>query len=1029
MARASLSPESPASPVRGAVRIPRDQAALLDKSESWKASLEASNHSLGLVNLPADVLKPLEDFHRKRLQKRLMPTETKHSRKQNVDAEPREPREPRKRGEPQENAGGKDSTSPCTTPEAGATDPATPTKGRALAVNHGSDDSNQQFESSPEILVSSWPTSPNREPVEYAERSSSPDIAQTRPQPQLPPSSLELEEELEITAPRGMRDPAGPTNLGTAGGLAPSLSPGYTSSRPPPCGQGDRPLIDADFDDEAEEDIQADSESMDHARDVPGRRSRRMQGPVFPSVTPQKTSHFGNRHATAKMKPVPRLSMLDSSQASLSSIDAQTSPAGDSSTCEAPGPGKRQNPHPPNPDLTDEASSKRMRTLYSDRVHGDSARRETLPSPSRKETRQPPAAGLPTSAAQAAEPRKQQMDQTQRPDLNLEPSSMRQRTSHGNTYPEGAAREEIIVPATPLERYPNLVMTGRTAQPVRQLKPFEAYREAYPAYHGTLTDFINACISLEYIQRQDLMRDLLYDDFIHTWVEGYVGYVAKYGDGALPANQWFNRLGGGVEFDKMVITRKNLHLVPGAYPKAYPKEYREELQALKLDQSPERPTASRAFAQTGRPGSAQEAIPRSRQATPKRHLNQNVPATLPQASRVAPEVQIPQAGISSSQHSTTVHYGNGQTSASSQPPLVIPATQSPRPTDLNQRSRSGSVQGPYHHPSGKRPLYPQAPHSVIAESPFKRVVTPKEDVRHSMPPPGYPGNDTTLQQGLVSEERPPPVSLSKIAYPSIVPVGIRDNSDTDDFSPTRVTTQAPEEAGITPMRQNGDDRLGTPSGPREAPGVGDANVGLTVHHITSPDPPSSSIRPDGSKTKHAGTSDRPSKRGARSPDLHSSATSESVFERSRVRSPDLHSSAYASPSPPGRKDSGDEGPRNANSVPAKTQHAEVYTSLRTKGKETRGPRHSIATGNPRASSGNDKRVMDGRVHKDAGRKSLDSKGGQEESEKSGGKMKKKKRKKRRETMEEALEKFLLKKWAEEPAAASPASRQSPASRH
>ncbi|KAL2111494.1 hypothetical protein VUR80DRAFT_9914 [Thermomyces stellatus] len=983
MARTSPSPEPPVSPLRGTARIPKDQAALLDKSDSWIASLKASTNPLGLVNLPAHVLNSLTDYHRKRLQNRFSPREVEGIGKRDVErGEP---------GEPQEGAGWKGSTRACTTPEAGAADfAATPSQARALAVNHeAACNEQQQPGSSPEIKIP-WSPSPNRDQARFVEQRSS-NVPESRLQPQLPPSSLDIEEELDVVTAQGVRDTVGPTNLGTPRGLSPSPTPENISSQPLSCWQGDRHLMAMDIDEEPQGDMRADSKLTKNAHSVPGRRARRMKGPVF-SPTSQPTAHLDNRLTTTEMQPAPRF-VLDNSGASLSSTDTQASLVrGDlTSPCGTSGLGKRQNPHTSNPDPIDETSSKRLCTTHSDAAYEEPAHRETLPSLPEDGAEMSPVAPSPISAGEASGPDEPHTRQASNPDLRQDFSSMRPRAPPRDTSCEDAARQEILVPATPSERYPNLVMTGRIAQPIMHLKPFDAYREAYPEYHGSLTDFVNACISLEYLQHEDLMRDLLYDDFIHAWEEGYIRHVTKYGDDALPAYRWFNRLGGRVGFDKMIITRKNLHMVS----KAYPEEYRGVLRRFKLDQSPERPMTSRTSTHAARPGSSQEGISRSRQATPtlKGGLKRDVPATLPRPTRSAPNPQVPSAEVLPRPHSGTGQHVNGLRSTSlvqvvhevghlSQAPPIIPATQSPGLAAVNERAQSDTIQGSYHQLNGRRPVHPHTPYSIVAESPLKQVVTPMEQGRRSSTPHSHLF-DRALQQGFVSDERMPPLPMSKITSSAIIPAAVQEDSGTKNFTPMRATAQASKEAAITPIRRNRDGEHDSSFAERVTLDVGDANDGLTGHAITNSDRPFPNISFDSSQTTHGGTAH------------HSS--------ESRVRSPDLHSSAYASASPPrtGNPDYDDGGGgHNTSSMLVEDWHTKAFSISSTK---------------------EDERIADGRVQKETGRKSLGSKDGREdlENESSGGKRKKrKKKKKRRMTMEEALQEFVLKRRAEKAATSS-----------
>ena len=925
MGRTSPSLGPPGSPVRGTMRIPKDQATLLNRPDSWINNLESSSNPLGLVNLPADILSSLTKFHQNRHQNRPANRETELSRERDND---------RKERGVQGSEGAEEPAFDCTTPDAGATESPAAAGERPLPLNHNSDDGNpRQPESSfPEELIP-WSQSPDRDQRKFVERRPSPETPPTPTIVQLQPpsSSLDIEEELEVVVPRGVRDGARETGPETHRYLPSSPSPGYTLSRSPPCGQGDAYSIAAHVDEESEEDPESDLEPMANTHDVSGRRRKRMQPPVWPSdpVADQLTTHPGSRFATAKMPSAAHyLSGLDSSQASLSSRGIPSSPV----------------------------------------------------------------KGLPSSA-EASRPDKRQMFQPPYPDLDCETSSKRQCTSHNGSSQGGSSGYDVLVPATPSEHYPCLVMAGHSIQAVNRSKPFDTYRERYPSYQGTLDDFLRACICLRYLQQEDLMRDLLYDDFIHAFAPGYVGYVIACPVEPLPAHRWFNRQAGKVMLNEMVITRQSLHLVFEAYL--------EEIRAVETDQNPHRRMTRPVPMRTPRPNSAHE-VSEFRQPTtrtPEERLEERLPATLPRANRVPRAIRVPWDRAPFNPHPKSINHGDGPVASSSQVPTVIPASQSPGSTAGNERPSSESIRDSQHQMKEKRPLCPQTPYSAIAESPLKRVMTPQ-----GQPFPDQASSQAVLQNDPGPGEAVPQLSVSKITSTEIIPVVAQDNSSGMDSTPTPTTAQAPKDAESSAGLQIENERRGRPWSEIETIDTDGPDSEPVAHDPISSNCASLKTRVDDMRTEPMGTPDR-------------------SFEKTRARSPDLHSSAFASR--PSLRTDGRRNDRSVSMSPALVGDSPVKdgsTDVGKVGTDAGVSRPSIATGNTRTSSGNDTltNVSSGRVETEADRLSLDSKSSQKKTDRisssgmSG-------RKKRKWTREEAMREFIRRKQAEK-ASASPASR-------
>ncbi|KAI1098197.1 hypothetical protein F4804DRAFT_133881 [Jackrogersella minutella] len=99
--------------------------------------------------------------------------------------------------------------------------------------------------------------------------------------------------------------------------------------------------------------------------------------------------------------------------------------------------------------------------------------------------------------------------------------------------------------------------------------PFIQYSVTYPAYNGSVRDFVTAGMYIQLQQRR--IRTSLYDDFIRAWHEGYVTYVRDC-DGSEPpvkplnAIEWYNSVDDDPIFTSRVVTRQNLQSCLDYYP-------------------------------------------------------------------------------------------------------------------------------------------------------------------------------------------------------------------------------------------------------------------------------------------------------------------------------------------------------------------------------------------------------------------------------------------------------------------------------
>lgn len=94
--------------------------------------------------------------------------------------------------------------------------------------------------------------------------------------------------------------------------------------------------------------------------------------------------------------------------------------------------------------------------------------------------------------------------------------------------------------------------------------PFAAFSAHYPDYRtchgGTLDHFVRACICLQYMLKNRLLRDRLYDDFIRAWSSEFWSY-AHHEEEPLPAAEWYNSLGGDILYNRWLVKQDNLEQI------------------------------------------------------------------------------------------------------------------------------------------------------------------------------------------------------------------------------------------------------------------------------------------------------------------------------------------------------------------------------------------------------------------------------------------------------------------------------------
>lgn len=863
--------------------IPKDQAALLSRSAAWITSPNASSGKPRTANLPASVVDSLKAHYRRTHGRR-------GTLKQAVES-------PKPQGSEGENVPSHAlaSTVAGATEEEGASVAAAPNEG----VTESFQESNQEgaakssraatqevadvgdislsfddehIESSPEQHVSSWTPSPDqcqRKPDGVTSIPSQPETP-SKPQQQIaPPSSLDFEEELEVVAPRGVRDMTGAASRGAAAGV-PSSSPKYTSTHPPPCGQGDHVMEDVESTPEEPAEVVAKPEAME--KPVPGRRRRRMQQPYFSSdsAIPHPAIYPGSRLATARIPPAKmNASDLDSSQAS----GRSPTPAAVSL-----GHGKRQNTRASDSGHDGEPLVKKPRisaeVIYEtahETSHGTTYNKthDTLHSEIHKETHRLSLVeshgtprGTPSETPHSALP-SASPETTHDPSHEVTHDEIPRNASGVGPYDasldaprepcsEGSDRREILVPATPSASHPHLAITGRrTLHPVEHAKPYDVYTTQYPEYQGSVWDFMRACVCLNYMQQRDMLREFLYDDFIRAFQEEYPYYVVESG-GNLPAQQWFNRLRGPVVYHDMVITRDTLQQVFRAYPEVHQGVENGDGSPSAYQTTRQSPVGNVPAADHRR-GPAQESI---QAITPAPRVRPgHAPYTAQPASRMASTTAV----VSGKTPSTAparqrvvrmdleaVHNQGSPVSISSQAPLVIPATQ-----PLEPSMHSSQVSGPVPAPGSQaqrtratdhRAINPPTPYSAVAESPFKHrtpldrpgssnpahghapngtSTTPQDRTQDSPSTHGHPPSERSSQTGPASTEKGTRPSDPRVSPAVAGPVGNVQTDTPGHPDPPQTPTTVPpavktEES--SPVLADIDDGRGRQSAGEEVPG-------------------------------------------------------------------------------------------------------------------------------------------------------------------------------------------------------------------
>jgi hypothetical protein len=114
--------------------------------------------------------------------------------------------------------------------------------------------------------------------------------------------------------------------------------------------------------------------------------------------------------------------------------------------------------------------------------------------------------------------------------------------------------------------------------PGAPLEPYEAFIQQYPDYPGenggdklpgTKSNFIYACVYLNYLRPRKQLRDCLYDEFIRAYPCSYGEYVKRSRMEPMVAIKWFNQQKGPLVYNKYLVNRGNLSHILRSYPEEF----------------------------------------------------------------------------------------------------------------------------------------------------------------------------------------------------------------------------------------------------------------------------------------------------------------------------------------------------------------------------------------------------------------------------------------------------------------------------
>ncbi|KAH8837186.1 hypothetical protein MCOR27_008529 [Pyricularia oryzae] len=121
---------------------------------------------------------------------------------------------------------------------------------------------------------------------------------------------------------------------------------------------------------------------------------------------------------------------------------------------------------------------------------------------------------------------------------------------------------------TKLPRASDSLGTGSvTANPVTsqaEPTPFEIFRTNYPDFTSDLANFLRACMSLQWLARQSLLKVSLFDDFLRVYCHKYIPFVMSH-DSAPSAIEYYNKDDEAISYLNGVVDKSFLKRVQALY--------------------------------------------------------------------------------------------------------------------------------------------------------------------------------------------------------------------------------------------------------------------------------------------------------------------------------------------------------------------------------------------------------------------------------------------------------------------------------
>ncbi|KAI6375762.1 hypothetical protein MCOR25_002921 [Pyricularia grisea] len=100
--------------------------------------------------------------------------------------------------------------------------------------------------------------------------------------------------------------------------------------------------------------------------------------------------------------------------------------------------------------------------------------------------------------------------------------------------------------------------------PQAELSPFETFRKNYPDFTGGLHDFLRACISLQWLATQTLLKVSLFDDFVRVYCHKYMDFAMCH-DSSQTAIEYYNKDDEPIRYLNGVVDKSFLKRIQAVY--------------------------------------------------------------------------------------------------------------------------------------------------------------------------------------------------------------------------------------------------------------------------------------------------------------------------------------------------------------------------------------------------------------------------------------------------------------------------------